>query len=412
MLEGFAGMIQPWWHHIGAYHEDRRQYRTAERINRWHEANQEYLVRREPIAGVGVVWSQRHTDYYGRDDPESLVELPLRGAVNALVRARIPYVPVHADHIERLGTGLSVLILPNLATMSDGQCRAVRRFVERGGHLVATGQTSLYDQWGDPRTDFALADLLGAHVAPGRRPSITDDRRRASETLHSYLRLAPELRGGGYGPKVRMERGVASQRHPALKGFEETDILPFGGSLGGVRAADGTQVLATFIPPFPIYPPETSWMRVPRTNVPGLIVHTSGQGSRVAYLPADLDRRYGRDGLPDHGTLLANLVRWALGDALPLIVHGPGLVDCHLYRQPNRLILHLVNLTSAGAWRGPVDELVPVGPLHIEVRIPEGMRVSRMKLLASRLEPAFTPKKGAVVLQLQSLLDHEVIVWE
>ena len=26
MLEGFAGGIQPWWHHISAYHEDRRMY--------------------------------------------------------------------------------------------------------------------------------------------------------------------------------------------------------------------------------------------------------------------------------------------------------------------------------------------------------------------------------------------------
>ena len=24
MLAGFAGGIQPWWHHVGAYHEDRR----------------------------------------------------------------------------------------------------------------------------------------------------------------------------------------------------------------------------------------------------------------------------------------------------------------------------------------------------------------------------------------------------
>jgi hypothetical protein len=290
--------------------------------------------------------------------------------------------------------------------------QAVRRFVERGGHLVATGQTSLYDQWGRPRADLALGDLLGATVASGRRPSIEADRRRAGETLHSYLRLAPELRAGVYGPKAGTEPAVAGKRHPALEGFEETDILPFGGSLGGVRAAGGTQVLATFVPPFPTYPPETSWMREPRTNEPGLVVHTGRHGSRVAYLPADLDRRYARDGLPDHGTLLANLVRWASGDTLPLTVHGPGVVDCHLYRQPNRLILHLVNLTSAGAWRGPVDELVPVGPMRIEVRIPEGVRVSRMRLLASRQEPSFRLEKGAAVVQLPSLLDHEVIVWE
>ena len=412
MLEGFAGTIQPWWHHIGAYHEDRRQYRTVEPINRWHEAQQEYLVRREPIANVGVVWSQQNTDYYGRDNPEDLVELPLRGMVNALVRARIPYLPVHADHIERDGPRLSVLILPNLAAMSESQCLAVRQFVERGGNLIATGQTSLYNQWGEPRADFALADLFGAHVAEGRRNSIDADRRRASETLHSYLRLTPELRAGVYGPKIGTEPAVAGQRHPILKGFDETDVLPFGGWLGGVRAAAGTEVLATFIPSFPIYPPETSWMREPRTNVPGLIVHAANHGSRIAYLPADLDRRFGRDNLPDHGDLLANLVRWASGDVLPLSVQGPGLVDCHLYRQQDRLILHLVNLTSAGTWRAPVDELIAVGPLRVEVRLPEGVRVSTIKFLVSQQKPSFALEKDAAVFQLQSLLDHEVIVLE
>src|SRR5262249_58506212 len=131
-LEGSAGTIQPWWHHIGADHEDRRQYRTVEPINRWHEAHQEYLVGREPIANVGIVWSRQNTDYYGRDHPEELVELSFRGMVHALVRARIPYLPVHADHIERDGPRLSVLILPNLAAMSERQCLAVRQFVERG----------------------------------------------------------------------------------------------------------------------------------------------------------------------------------------------------------------------------------------------------------------------------------------
>jgi hypothetical protein len=412
MLEGFAGTIQPWWHHIGAYHEDRRQYRTVEPINRWHEAHQEYLVRREPIASVGVVWSQQNADYYGRDNPEELVELPLRGMVNALVRARIPYLPVHADHVERDGPRLSVLILPNLAAMSESQCLAVRRFAERGGSLIATGQTSLYDPWGGPRADFALADLFGAHVAAGRRNSIAADRKRASETLHSYLRLTPELRAGVYGPKIGAEPAVAGKRHPILKGFDETDILPFGGWLGGVQAADGAEVLATFIPSFPIYPPETSWMREPRTKTPGLVVHTARHGSRIAYLQADLDRRFARDNLPDHGDLLANLVRWASGDTLPLTVEGPGLVDCHLYRQQGRLILHMVNLTSAGTWRAPVDELIPVGPLQVRVRLPQGVGISRMKLLVSEQKPSLAIDKGAAAFQLPSVLDHEVIVLE
>jgi hypothetical protein len=340
------------------------------------------------------------------------VDLPHRGMVDALVRARIPYIPVHADQIGRAEPRLSVLILPNLAAMSEGQCLAVRQFVERGGSLIATGQTSLYNQWGEPRADFALAELFGAHVIASRHSSIEDDRKRASEPLHSYLRLAPELRAGVDGPKIGTQPPVAGKRHPSLKGFEETDILPFGGWLGGVQAAPGAQVLATFIPSFPIYPPETSWMRQPRTDIPGLIVPAAKHGSRVAYLPADLDRRYGRDHLPDHGDLLANLIRWASGDTVPLTVRGAGLIDCHLYRQQERLILHLINLASAGMGRGPVDELVPIGPLRVGVRLPEGVRISRMKFLVSEQRPSLTLEKGEAVFQVPSLLDHEVIVLE
>lgn len=412
MLEGFAGTILPWWHHIGAYHEDRRQYRTVELINRWHEAHQEFLVQREPIASVGVVWSQQNTDYYGRDNPEELVELPFRGMADSLVRARIPYIPVHADHIQRDGRRLSVLILPNVAMMSESQCLAVRQFVERGGNLIATGQTSLYNREGQPYPDFVLADLFGAHIASDRPHSIEADREQASETVHSYLRLTPELRAGVYGPKLGTEPPVAGKRHPALKGFKETDILPFGGRLGGIQAGTGAQVLATFIPPFPIYPPETSWMREPRTSIPGLIVRTTRQGSRIAYMPADVDRRYGRDHLPDHGDLLANLVQWASGDTLPLTVRGRGLIDCNLYRQKDRLVLHLVNLSSAGMGRGPVDELIPVGPLSVRLRVPNGVQISQVKLLVSEQKPSHTLEKGEAVFQLPSLLDHEVIVLE
>src|SRR5262249_40353537 len=123
MIEGFAGGIQPWWHHVGAYQEDRRAYQTAGPLMRWHRAYEEFLIHRWPMATVGVVWSQQNTDFYGRDDPETLVELPWRGISQALIRARIPYLPIHADHIERdaAAYGLNALILPNFAAITDEQ---------------------------------------------------------------------------------------------------------------------------------------------------------------------------------------------------------------------------------------------------------------------------------------------------
>src|SRR5437660_15554 len=81
------------------------------------------------------------------------------------------------------------------------------------------------------------ANLLGAHFTgtPGA------EKKWASQTQHTYLRLTPEL-----------------HRHPILQSFNETDILPFGGALGPLRLDTSVEVPLTFIPPFPIYPPETA----------------------------------------------------------------------------------------------------------------------------------------------------------
>jgi hypothetical protein len=87
-------------------------------------------------------------------------------------------------------------------------------------------------------------------------PTETARARRAADTAHTYLRLSPDV----------------SKRHPVLRGFEETDILPFGGVLEDLDVAESAEKLLTYIPPFPVYPPETSWMREPATTVPGLIV--------------------------------------------------------------------------------------------------------------------------------------------
>ncbi|HEY8599422.1 MAG TPA: alpha-amylase family protein [Thermomicrobiales bacterium] len=414
-LEGFAGGIQPWWHHIGAYHEDRRQYRTAEPLFHWHEANERYLIDRRPVATIGVIWTQENVDYYGRDAAEQRVSLPERGISGALIRARIPFLPIHADHIEHdvAAHGLTTLILPNIGALSDGQCASIRRFVEAGGGLLATGESSLYNEWGDRRPDFALADLLGVHsTGTHHGAESATERQRDDWGAHTYLRLTPELRAEIYGPQTGEEPAIGGERHPALHGFAETDILPFGGRLEIVHADDDTEVLLTFVPPFPIFPPEISWMAQPQTAVPGLLVREAPGQGRVAYLAADIDRCYGRDNHPDHADLLANIVRWLAHDRLPLRIGGAGFVDCHLYRQQGRLILHLINLTNAQTWRAPIHELIPVGPLQITLTIPEGFTPSTGKLLVAETEVTPVLQGGAINITLPTILDHEVIVIE
>jgi hypothetical protein len=401
MIAGIAGGIQPWWHHVGAYQEDRRAFHTAEPVMRWWKANERDLINRTPVASVGVVWSQRNADFFGRDAVAQRVDAPYTGFMHALVRARIPYLPIHADDIDRDAAGLAVLILPNVGALSDGQAASIRRFVQNGGSIVATGDTGLYDEWGDPRPDFALADLFACHPI-GETPKLEGRARPAPSRVegpdtgqrgsaHTYLRL------------------TSGARHPVLRGFEETDILPFGGSLSPLKVESTATVPLTFVPAFPTYPPETAWMRQPTTDIPGLILTERGR-ARVAYMPADVDRRYANEHLPDHAALLANVVRWTAGGSVPLVVDGPGLIDCHLYQQSGRMILHLVNLTSEATWRAPLDELIRVGPFTAKIRLaPErSRRVAR--LLVSGAEKTVSMEGEMGVVRVDAILDHEVIV--
>jgi hypothetical protein len=433
MYEGMAGSITPWWHTIGAYSEDKRRFATAVPVFNWHKANEEYLYNRTPVATVGVVWSEDNNIFYGRDDTPEKVLLPWRGMINALVRARIPYITVYADQIDRDAAQLSTLVLPNVAALTDAQIASVKRFVDNGGGLLATGESSLYDKFGDRRPDYALADLFGTHWMDGGKTdspapllgsselkgalaalglTMADVAATGVTANQTYLRLTPELRRNVAGPHNDTEPMVPPDavRHPVLKGFDGTDLIFFGGTSDLFKTDAGVQVLMTYIPPSPVLPPENDWMRVPKTDTPALIVNTRPGGGRVAFLPADVDRQYARLNYPDHGNLLANLVRWTAKDNIPLTVQGPGLLDCNLYQQSGRMVLHVANLVSAATWRAPLDEFIAIGPVTVRVKLTSGVSGLRAKLLVSGEKAPVTVKDGWAEVKIPSISSHEVVV--
>jgi hypothetical protein len=436
MQEGIAGGLQPWWHTVASYSEDKRRFSGVASLMQWHEKNERYLFNRTPVATIGVVWSDTNNIFYGRDKVSERIRSAWLGVTQALSRARIPFIVVHADNIDQDAATLRALVLPDLAAMTDAQIAGVKRFVLRGGGLFATGKTGLYDRYGDPRQGYAFGDLYGADVVepPQKEPQEEDhsadqikatvkrleaggvyfsvDDMRAAFLPGTHLRLTPELARNVKGPHFDGEPPVppGAVRHPILSGLENTDIIYFGGTLAPLRLAKGAEALLTFVPPVPFADPEFVYFSVPRTNVPGLVVNTLSNGSRVVFMPADLDRRYTQLRLPDHADLVANAARWVAQNDVPLVVEGLGVLDCNLYQQPGRMILHLSNLSNARPAR--LEEMLPAGPLKVRIKLDAGASNNSGKLLVLDRTAPVIATKGWAEVQIPAVHTHEVLVIE
>ena len=80
---------------------------------------------------------------------------------------------IHRTQIAEKLPGFRVLCLANEVCLSDEQIDAVKAFVRAGGGLIATHETSLFDDKARPRGDFGLAELFGASYLQTRMPPNT-----------------------------------------------------------------------------------------------------------------------------------------------------------------------------------------------------------------------------------------------
>src|SRR5262249_25634525 len=153
---------------------------------------------------------------------------------------RIPFEMVHDRLLDSAHLSpFKTLILPNIAALSDAQCAQLRAFVEQGGGLVATYETSLFDEWGVRRKDFGLADLFG----------VTFKGHIEGPMQNSYLRLETDP--------------VTGKRHPLLKGLEDAPRIINATHRVEVQAtASFPNPPLTLIPSYPDLPMEKVYPRV------------------------------------------------------------------------------------------------------------------------------------------------------
>jgi hypothetical protein len=385
VLDAIANGVRPWFSKFSGTLHDRRWLKGVEDIYLWAEKAEPYLRHQTPIARVALVYSQQTAWFYGGNRAPAKVEDHSLGWYQALVEARIPFEMVHdrlldAAHLSSFKT----LILPNIAALSDAQCDQLRAFVKNGGSLVATYETSLYDEWGVRRKDFGLADLFAVHWKG----------RTETPMQNSYIRLEHE----------------AAPNHPLFKGLEDAPRIVNGVSRLEVEPREKfAQVPLTLIPSYPDLPMEKVYPREPKTDIAGVYLRELPAAGRVAYFPWDIDRTFWEILCVDHFKLLRNTVEWATNEDPMVEVAGPGLLDVTAWRNQNAFVIHLVNLTNPMTMKGPYREFFPVGEQKVKVRLPAGSSAKAAHLLVAGSTPAIHRTSTDLIITVPSILDHEVV---
>jgi hypothetical protein len=385
VAEGTANGMRPWVTKFSGVLYDRRWMPMVERIYAWHYAHERYLRNEAPLARVALLHSEQTAAEHPGAAQGDRHEDHVLGMYHALVESRIPFEMVHEAVLtpERLDP-FKLLILADAAALSDTQCGAIRDYVRRGGSLLATFSSSLYDETGRRRDDFGLADVFGVSFGG----------RLEGPMQNSYLSLENDPATG--------------KRHPVLAGLDDTPRIINGVFRYDLRATAQFTPPLTLIPTYPDLPMEDVYPRVAHTTTPELYLREIGR-SRVVYFPWDIDRTLWDVMCVDHLRLLRNAIEWAANETPPVVVDGPGLIDVTTWRQRDSMTVHLVNLTNPMMMKGPLREVIPVGPQRVRIRLPDRVRPQKVHLLTAGTTLDAAVSGNICSVTVPSVDVHEVI---
>jgi hypothetical protein len=375
MAQTVASGMVTWYHWIGGQSglgADRRWLETGRRFLQWHARHERHFVNKRSIANLGVVLGQR-TQAFHRPGISDYIQ----GLYYSLLEGRFLFDFLHEDDlgVERLRK-YKALVLPNVALLSDEQCQQLRVYVESGGSLLATFETSLYDERGKARLDFGLNSLFGIHKTGERKGPM------------------------GNGSFARVERP-----HEILRGLEGTKLLPGAEYRIPVEAA-GNPVLSS-IPAYTAYPPELSYSSASGPDGPAVVLAEKGP-SRLVYFPGDIERTAWVSGNTDLSTLLQNAVRWILRGETPVSITGEGVVEAFAWETEPGFAVHVLNYNNPNLHRGWIRQFYPIGQQRVQMDVPGGRRVSRVELLRAERDAPFRQRDGAVEFVIPRVVDYEV----
>jgi hypothetical protein len=379
----FAGGANPW---LGGYYKDIHDpalLEVAEELA-FFEQHAAALDGARGIGETALLWSHDTADYYGShlpeidfmvEKPQALKELDYQssfsGGYEALMRSGSPFVLVDEFGIVDEGAlkGIKTLLLTDAACLSDKAAAAIRAWVKAGGNLIATNNSSLFDESGRQRKDFALGDVLGASFVSPRGLSQWD-----------AIYLEEELRRAYNLPR---------------------EDIPSPSYQLRVKALPGAQVWARYY-----LPTDSRYSPKPDLSPdPAILYNRYGQG-QCLYFAGNADRLYWTYRLPEYFELLTQAAR--RNPPLAIEAASSSVEVILRQRKDGAQIIHLLNYT--GDMERPIKRIL--AQENVTLRLRTDRKPARVRALRLDKDLAWKQEGPYLLITLPALGLHEAIIVE
>lgn len=279
-----------------------------------------------------------------------------------------PFGVITRKDLETLGK-YQVVILPNVAMLSQQEVSALRDYVENGGSVYASKYTSLLTTEGQRSVNFGLSDLFGVDYI-GETNEVVTYVRPAEDYKELFLPFKENY------PSTLNDTQVIAR----LKGTAEIlayITLPYTDPAGRKYAS----ILSD--------PPGVD------TKYPSLVLNRFGKG-KIMYSAGPIE-------IWEYLTqreLLGRLLKMLTSKPLFYETDAPGTVEITMFDQPDqsRLILHFLN------YQNQLPN-IPVQNIHVKVYM-DMKKPSQVLLLPDKKEIKFKMNGNTLEFVLAELNDY------
>ena len=283
------------------------------------------------------------------------------GAARTLREMHIPFGVISRNNLEEAARHKAI-ILPEVFVLSEYEADALRRFVEEGGGLYASGRTDLTH----------LGDVFG----------VTTE----GETAETVTYITPTPRGhdllAGVDPRYPLS---VSGPSTSLGGSTLAGAVGSGRQVKA-RAANVDDVMATLTLPY-TDPSDTRKMASIHSNPPGIatdfasVVYRRFGKGRVVWIAAPLEAAVQQP----HKETFARIVRALAATPFSFEADAPPTLEVTLFHQSERK-RYVVNVVNAQ------ELLPPVRACDVRVRVRlDGKQATRAALLPADTPLVFEP---------------------